>query len=223
MMRNILISSAAAICMLMPHSLGAYETPNPIPQDNKLEFQILRDGKPFGTHVIAFDKNGSEITADIKIDMEYTLGPLSLFEYSHSNKEVWKNNSPQSLQSITDDDGDVYNVSATWSSAELEIETQDARYDAPTSIFPTSYWNPAYLKADTLLNSQKGELEEIAITPLGTEKIAVMGEDINADRYKIDSVIPIEILHDTKTGQWVGLEFEARGSTISYKRLNPVR
>lgn len=214
---------AAFLSLFVPFQGQAYEVAGLIPSDQKIVFQILRDGEPFGMHTITFDREGENIVADINIEMDFSLGPLTLFEYSHNNQEVWKGDTPIKIQSVTDDDGDLYNVSARWSDVAAQVETQDTRFEAPKNSYPTSYWNPVYLKAETLVNTQKGQLEDIDVKSLGAEDITVGGDVIEVNRYNVDSTVPIQTLHDTRTGQWVGLEFEVRGSQISYKRLNPVR
>lgn len=191
-----------------------------IPQSNQLVFEITRNGQPFGTHKISFDKQGTETHVQIDINMQYDLGPITLFRYKHSNTEIWEDDQILSMTSQTNDDGDNYAVSASWGNV-VKATANGADFEAPANIYSTSYWNPAALKASQLLNTQKGRIEDVKVTNIGQEQIETANETVTADRYKVDTVIPLEVLYDTKTKEWVGLEFNVRGSDIKYRRITP--
>ena len=194
-----------------------------IPQDGELIFNILRNGNNFGQHRLFFEKEQDGTTfVDVEIEMKFSLGPINLFRYEHRNSEMWQGDKIVALDSETYDDGDQYQVQAEWNKEGVDIIAQQNQYNAPASIYSTNYWNPVILKADQLLNSQKGILEDINVTSLGTELFNVQGQDIEARKYQIEASIPIDIWYDLKTDQWVGLAFQVRGSDIRYERLTPI-
>ncbi len=194
-----------------------------IPKEGELVFNIIRNGKDFGQHRLFFEKEADGTTfVDVEIDMEYSLGPINLFRYEHRNSELWQGDNIVALNSETYDDGDAYQVQAEWTQQGVDIIAQQNQYNAPAGIYSTNYWNPVILQADQLLNSQKGIIEEIKVTPKGTENITVQGRSVEAQKYQIEASVPIEIWYDIKTEQWVGLAFEVRGSQIRYERLTPI-
>ena len=126
------------------------------------------------------------------------------------------------MKSKTNDDGKAYAVDASWGKG-VEVEANGERFEAPESLYTTSYWNPVTLKSDKLLNTQKGEVEDVRIQYVGQERFQTASETIDADHYKISASLPLEVWYDAKTKQWVGLKFAVRGSEIEYKRLTPVQ
>jgi hypothetical protein len=198
------------------------ETPIGVPKDNKIEFEILRNGKNFGSHELKFTRQGPAMVVDIAINMKYTAGPLTLFRYEHSNQERWLGNRLLGIKTKTNDDGENYLVEATWDRERIEVRTKDKLYDAPAGVLSTSYWNKSMLKRDKVLNTQYGKIEPIKVTYKGQTKINVAGEQRLTDAYIVQADIPIEVWYDTKTKQWVGLKFTARGAPIEYRRLNPL-
>lgn len=205
--------------MLCPMPVWA----SPLPPSGKIVFEVLRGGQSFGTHRIdvSEDESGRRV-AEIDIRLSAGLGPVTLFRYEHRNREVWDGDTLLSLESRTNDDGTDYFVQAErQEDGYYGIKHQDAAYDAPAPLFPTSYWNPAYLEVDRLLNTQKGHIEDIVITDKGTEMIETAFGKIAARRYDIAASVPITVWYAEDSGQWAGLAFTARGQDITYRRLTP--
>lgn len=215
-MKRILLSTVVVFFVVSPaHAV--------IPDSNEIVFDIIRNGKPFGEHRITFDQQGDKTHVQIDINMRYSLGPVTLFRYTHSNEEIWDGDKIISVRSQTNDDGEKYVVDATWGDVvkvDITDKGEKKTIEAPANIYSTSYWNPIALKAGQLLNTQKGRIEDVSVTKVGDEEALVGGESVMAERYAIDTVLPLEVLYDKKTKQWVGLDFEVRGSEITYRRSN---
>ncbi len=196
-----------------------------VPDSNEIVFEILRNGKPFGMHSVKFEQDGDKTRVLIDIEMKYKLGPITAFNYEHSNEEVWKGDQILSMTSKTDDDGDDYAVDATWGDkVEVDVtkNAEEEAYEAPKDIYTTSYWNIKSLKADKLLNTQKGEIEDVSLTKIGREEYSTSQETVEADHYKVEASLPLDLWYDAKTQQWIGLKFSARGSDFEYRRLTPI-
>ena len=192
-----------------------------IPQQGELLFDIYRNGKPFGTHRLVFDQDGDKTRVQIDINMEYALGPVTLFRYDHSNMEVWKGDNILSLVSETDDDGTDYKVEAAWG-RQMEVSVNGDNY-AAEPMYTTSYWNPVALKDDQLLNTQKGKIEPVTVQFLGVEEFQTPSQTLKAKHYSVEASVPLELWYEEKTGQWLGLKFNARGSDFEYRRVTPFK
>lgn len=199
-----------------------------IPQSKKIEFEILRDGRSFGTHTLNFSKDDQGNTiVDIDISMKYAIGPVTLFRYEHNNREVWRGNQLIKMDATTNDNGSKYAVTAFQGpNGIFDIRAQNddktEAYEIAHKIYPTTYWNKIALKSPALLNTQYGNFEPITKTIAPHKTFDIAGKKIKAVGYDIDASVPIRVWYDTKTHEWVGLSFEARGSAIEYKRLTPV-
>lgn len=198
-MRFILSLAIGFMLVFTPYIAQAAQG---IPADNTIEFEILRGGKPFGTHEIKFDKAGEQVTTLITIKMRYKAMGVTLFRYDHTNKEQWQGNKLISVNAVTDDDGRDYKV----------------QKDNLKNIYSSSYWNIKSISGTKILNTQYGTMDDIKVTKLASRKIDVAGKTINADVYKVDTTVPITVMYDKKTKQWVGLEFTARGAAVEYRR-----
>ncbi len=196
-----------------------------IPASNQIVFDIYRNGEPFGQHILKFKKEGDKTRVLIDISMKYDLGPITVFRYEHSNEEVWQGDKILSMASQTYDDGDDYAVKAIWGDVLKVDVTKDDKasaYEAPKELYTTSYWNKVSLKADDLINSQKGQIEDVEVTNLGRKDFTTGHDTVKADHYKVEASVPLELWYDAETDQWVGLRFKVRGSDIEYRRVTPI-
>ena len=145
-----------------------------VPEQKEIIFEILRDGEPFGMHSVTFETIQNALNVLVEIEMRVGLGPITLFRYQHTNEETWDGAQIQYLESRTNDNGKNYEVSATWGQT-LNVNANGRQYEAPKTLFTTSYWNPVTIQSDQLLNTQKGEIETITVDYLGTEKFRNRG------------------------------------------------
>ena len=82
---------------------GGAWTPEP---GDVIEFDVLRKGKPFGSHSVTFgeDSNG-RLTARTDVLLKAGLGPITVFKYELDATEVWQNGQLVSLNGEVNDDG----------------------------------------------------------------------------------------------------------------------
>lgn len=190
-----------------------------IPESGVIAFEILRDGKAIGTHRIKFSDGPEPDTtqADILIEMRIALGPIPLFKYRHENREIWRRNTPVSLISTTNDNGKDYSVGAQWTKNAVSVIINKAENREESSpLYPTSYWNIAMFESNRWLNTQKGGIENITV-----KKQTLRQDGREIILYDVDASLPLRVLYDARTKEWIGLEFEARGADMVYRRITP--
>ena len=203
---------AAAVGLLSASPLLA-EFPGAKP----IDFKVFRDGQPLGHHKVSFRRMGEELHVEIDIELEVKIAFVTLFRYSHQNREVWRDGRLVAIDTKTDDDGEAYWLSGRATDAGLEIEGSSGRVLAPADIMPTSYWNPGTIGQSRLLDTQKGRLIDVEIAPVGPEKITMAGERIEAQRYKVDGDLTLDLWY-TPDGDWAKTKFSARGADVIYNR-----
>ncbi len=182
-----------------------------------LNFRVLRDGDPIGSHRVSFRRVGEETHVHIALELEIGFGFITLFRYEHENREVWRDGRLLSLDARTHDDGDEHWVKARAGDAGLEVEGSTGRYLAPADTLPTSYWNKAMVGQTRLLDTQSGRLIDVEVKPAGRERIVVGGRAIDAQRYEISGDLQASLWYDLDD-RWIGMAFTARGSGIDYER-----
>lgn len=207
-----LTMGAAAMPLFGTGTAGAAS----IPDNRRIAFDVFRGDSPMGRHTLDFARDGNRTTVDVAIDLEVKVAFVTAFKYTHRNREVWEGDRLVSLDSSTDDNGDAYEVTVRPDGDGLRIVSNvHGTQTVPADTVPSSYWNARTLEASRLLDTGQGRMLDIDVRPEGEAAIRLRGQTAITDRYTIDSRIPIRIWY-TKAGQWVGLQFSARGSDVVY-------
>lgn len=213
-MRALVGLALAGGLMLAPAVVAQQAPPR------ELAFAVERDGAPFGTHRLSFSGSADALTVDIAIDLKVDFGPLTVFRYTHRNREAWQNGRLARIETRTNDDGDPFTVLGRASPAGFQLDQGEAAGLLPKDILPTSYWHRAALDRDLWLDTQSGRLRKVTIQRIGEEMISVAGETEKANRYRVSGDLAMDLWY-LPNGEWAGLEFKARGSTIRYRRITP--
>jgi hypothetical protein len=175
----------------------------PARANQKIEFAILRDGTPIGTHRVEIEEVRDETQVHVSIVLDIGFGFIPLYAYRHESREIWRNGRLISIESHTDDNGRTMTVSAHLSTEGLRVAGSGGNFVAPAETVPTSYWNPAMASERPLLDTQVGRILKVTRVPLGPGRWRLQG-DLNLEiNYSAD-------------GSWTGLRFHHKGSEFVY-------
>jgi hypothetical protein len=188
-----------------------------IPPSPGFDFEILRGGTPIGRHTIAFRRDGDNLHVDIEIEIEIELLFITVFRYSHRNREIWRDGRLVSIETETDDNGTPYRVRGHATADGFSVEGSDGRFVAPADIVPTSYWLPATTGQTVLLDSQRGRMVDVSIAQQGVDRLATASGPVEAQRYAVDGDLRLTLWY-TPEGEWAKIAFEARGERIEYRQ-----
>jgi len=185
-----------------------------------LKFEVALDDKPIGEHSLTFNRAPEgALEIGIAIDLAVKFGPFTVFDYTHRNASLWQDGVLQRMRSQTDDNGDRHDMTIDLALDQLQITNNGvAAPNAPRTMLPTTYWMASTVAQDRLINSQTGEILEVAIEDLGRETVPGPEGPIEATRYRMTGDLEIELWYDD-AGILVGLAFKARGSDVTYRLI----
>lgn len=208
--------TVAAMAVSIPLAAIAAR-PDAAPADPTIAFRVDRGGDPMGTHVLRFHEKADGLHVAIDISLAVNFGPLTVFRYQHHNEEVWRDGRLQSISTKTNDNGKEYWVKGKATAKGFEVDSSFAGpLTAPASIIPASYWNPAILKQTQILDTQKGRIFNVTVTPGAETREPVAGRMERVREYVMSGDLRLTLYY-TDTGQWVNLAFKARGSDVVYE------
>jgi len=214
--RRQLVAGGAACAMLRP-ALGA--TCN-VPTDQKLTFQVSRNGSPIGVHCVAFSRSGAMLTAQINAAFKVGFGLITFYRYQHSGTEIWHGDQFQSLQTTTNDNGTLFHVQAERSVGGIHISSS-GKPDRIVSgnALPLTHWAIAAMTAP-LFNPQTGETLRETVRTVGQANVMLAsGRTIPATGYALAGEAPIKDWFD-EAGVWAALDAIGKdNSLISYRRI----
>jgi hypothetical protein len=196
----------------------AFASPRTAAGTQPTVFSILHDGTEIGRHSVTYRQIGDTLHVDIAIDIEIRVLFIPVFRYRHRNSETWRGGRLISMRTETDDNGTAYWVEARATDDGLAVETPETRYLAPADTMPTSYWSKDTTGKATLLDTQRGRLVEVSVSPEGIQQIATSDGTVEAKRYDMAGDLELSLWY-TPAGRWVKTAFSVRGADIEY-RLN---
>ena len=217
--RRGMVSGLAAGAALAPAGLVPKPAWAGIPAARKLAFEVMRNGKPIGSHVLAFEPSGDTLTVRVAVDLAVRMLGLVVYRYQTRATETWRGGVLMAAQAETNDDYGRYAMSAQRQNGRMVVEgTAGPTYTAPANSLVSSHWNPAQLQAP-MISLQDGKLLEFAIAPKGRATIAARGTQLEAEHYALSGPHSLELWYD-RNRVWSKLKAVSwEGSEIDYRQV----
>lgn len=181
-------------------------------------FDVLREGSAIGHHSIDFTRSGGDLIVDVSIDLEVSFAFITLYRYTHRNREVWRDGQLYSINTRTDDDGTEHWVSGRATAEGFKVESDSGNAVLAADVIPSSYWHPDTREAETLLNTQTGELAQIKVAAGKTKNDLAMPWGPQAARsFEVSGDVDLNLWYD-ESGCLLKMNFAAPGdgSRIDY-------
>lgn len=216
MLKLIHVMTIAGLTLMsLPHAFAS-QSPFWTPNDGEtLNFDVLRQGKPFGKHIVTFDVEDNQINVQNEIELKVNFGPVQVFYYGHQSEENWVNGQLSEMAGETTKSGDVLTLKARRTPEGLEVNGSGFSGLLPADMIPSSHWNIQQVRSSAILSSENGEVLDIRVENLGEETILAGGTEIIATRYRLRSDLTVDLWYDAN-GRWVKCAFEARNQKIEY-------
>jgi hypothetical protein len=202
------------LCAIAAPNLALAE---PFPR--RLAFSVLRNGKTIGEQSMTFETGEALIVRSVA-EMKVKLGPVSLYHYRHEATEHWRGDMFQSLDTRTNDNGRMLQVSARREGDAIRIaQASGAQAAAAAQALPFTHWNRR-IAAAPLFNPQDGKLLKERAMPAGPGLITLAdGSSRRAESVVFRGDAAIEDWYD-QDGVWTALKGRLKdGSELEYRRL----
>ncbi len=183
---------------------------------DELDFAVLRNGEPVGTHVVRFHGGDGDLQITVDTNVVVKMAMIPVYRFAHHDDEVWHGGHLISLASTTNDDGTRHTLSVTRTDAALAVTGDGNATRLPPDTVPASLWNPATVGQDRLLNTLDGHAMAIQVADLGDDTVAVGGAPRPARHYRMAGDLARELWYDA-SGTLIKVRFKAKDdSDIEY-------
>lgn len=206
-----LAAPAAPTC---PSAAGSAQAALP-PGGERLEFDVLRNGKRVGRHVTHFAQDNGYLVVANEMSLRIRLLFIDAYRYRYRAVERWCNGQLVDLEAKVDDNGKRSTILASARGDRLEVTGPHGRADAPLGVFSTNHWHAGVLSAETVLNTLTGRLNRVRLKPC--EAAAAREGPSSARCYDYTGELSARVWYDA-SGRWVGLAFDGEdGSRFAYR------
>lgn len=203
--------SASASASLAGGGVGRWK-----PADgSRLEFDVLRNGQPFGRHVVAFRRKGDTLSVETDIDLKVMIGPLTVYHYVHDATETWIGGSLERVEARTKKDGRWRQLAVKAVQGGLDVAGAAFRGVLDKAVIPSTHWNIDQMSQAAMLSTETGEMLRMTVVDRGLETVRIGTGEIQARRYLVKSDLDAEFWYDAR-GRWVKCAFTAEGSRVEY-------
>lgn len=207
-----LIVFPVVAALLSPPAPGATPT-------REWRFTALLDNDVIGYQTFRLIDRGAEkvVVSEARYNVKFLF--MNLYNYTHEDKEVWRDDCLSRIDSRTNDNGSRFFVRGEREQSRLALETVDGSEQLPGCVLTFAYWNPRILQAKRLLNAQTGEYLNVEITAQGDDTVTARGRKQRAQRYRIKTRKFTIDLWYSQQQEWLALETTTEsGRRLRYRR-----
>lgn len=182
--------------------------------DKNWNFKVTLDGDEIGFHnfSIMHKADHQEIYSNARFNVKFMF--INVYSYKHDNVERWNGRCLDSINAITDDNGDLYNVSGKADNGAFLMNSSEHQKKYSSCIKTFAYWDPEFLEETILLNSQTGEMVEVNSEFIGKENLIHKGEEVTARHYRLNGEnLKIDLWYSLDD-EWLALESLTEGGRI---------
>ena len=183
---------------------------------DKILFDVVRDGEKVGFHEATFSGDEDDFWVTTRFELEIKFLFIRAYAFKYFSKANWKNGVLSEISISVDDDGEPFSLRGRQEAGEFVIESSKKKFKTSLPLFPTNHWNANVVKEKVVLNTLTGELNSVEIIARDVETLKSGHGEIKGQRYSYTGDLDNEVWYDQK-GRWVGMEFKGKdGSIITY-------
>jgi len=214
--RVILATVIAAIS-----TFGAFDKSAAADNGREWRFKVYLNDREIGYHSFQLADAGEEqrITSEARFKVKVLF--FNAYRYEHVNTEQWEGNCLERIEAATDVNGDAFSVLGAQRGDSFEVSTAEGSDSLPGCVKTFAYWNPEFLGASRLLNSQTGEYIDVQVVLVSeAETLSVKGQPVQATRYRLlADELEIDLWYSTDR-EWLALESKLeKGRKLRYELI----
>ena len=178
------------------------------------QFKVFLDDDEIGFHNFSLIDKGEhkEIYSKARFDVKFLF--INVYSYEHDNVEHWLGQCLKSINASTNDNGEQHNVSGKIDNDTFIVNTIQKQNTYVPCVKTFAYWDPEFLKENSLLNSQTGEMIDVESKFIDNEILTHKGQAIDARRYRLSGEnLQIDLWY-SDDDHWLALESLTEGGRI---------
>lgn len=183
----------------------------------RLEFEVLRQGQPFGRHTVTVSEVDGALVAESQAQLRANLGPVTVFRYEQTCRETWRGGALQDLDCTTQRNSRRTNVVASPGDGAMRVTGRGVETAFPLTALPSNWWSKPPASVREFINTETGGRMPVRITRMGRETY----NGIAAERVRVQGTLTLDLWYDD-AGRWVGCVFTTQGQRIEYRLVSPL-
>ena len=190
---------------------------------NKIEMEILRNGKVVGYNFYFFKRNNNELIVTNQILLEVKVFGATVFKIEGYGEEKYLDDKLISYSSKTIQNDKKKFVNLIFNKKDNNFDIKGSSYTgkAHSKNIIGSWWNHKILQASSQISPVSGSIKNQIVTFVGKENIEQYGKIYAVDHFKLkskdtnlskDKKFNFDIWYDNKTGKIIRVSYSAMGN-----------
>ena len=177
------------LIIFLTYSLDSYAHMAHYSKFDKIEMEILRDGKVIGYNYYFFKKNQNTITVTNKIKFTVKLFGATVFEIEGYGEEKYIKDKLISFNSKTQQNKKDKFVNLILDEKKNEFIIKGSSYSgkASTNNVIGNWWSHKILQADSQISPISGSIKEQLVTFIAKEKLELYEKTYDVEHFKLTS------------------------------------
>lgn len=177
-------------------------------------FDVYLDDKRIGTHSYEFVRAGETtvVSSDARFDVKFLF--FTAYRYRHTVTERWEDGCLRHIDAETTANGKRQTVDGRSDAGVFAIVEGDGLRRLEKCVMTFAYWNPDFLERARLLNPQTGEYLPVEVSEVDVAGLDESRVRLGSSAYRVSARGLQVTVWYSDSGDWVGLESEARGGRI---------
>ena len=201
--------------MLVVKTVQAEELTDAI--EKQWKFRVFLDDSEIGYHRVTLNYQQQIKRVNVEADFKVKFLFFTAFRYQHKAEEVWSDSCLTDIKATTNNNGDSLFIRKNNKSANFKLLSHAGEQQLEGCVRSFAYWDVELLKADHLLNTKSGEIEEVKLHKLGDSVLQFEDKNIPAIKYRLSLKDKSIDLWYSANMNWLALQSETEGGyQLSY-------
>ena len=183
----------------------------------RLVFDVLRDGETVGQHHLEFEREDSGLKVSVETALSVTRAFITVFRYEHKRVERWQDGRLLSLAGMTNDDGEETELSIVLKDKEYTRTVNGEDEQLAGSLGIASLWTQDVLDGGKMLSAENHEVYRVRADRLGREMIRLGSGEIEAEHYRLSGQLTRDVWYDPD-GRLAQVRYEDEGYVFEFVR-----
>ncbi|WP_439515405.1 DUF6134 family protein [Oceanibaculum nanhaiense] len=215
--RRLLVAGAATATAALPLFGSPAHASVPVSRD--IRFIALWQGSPVGAHHVTFRMEADRVTVSTRIDITVKVLFFTVFRLKHLAREVWRGGRLESVESTTEQDGALLEVSGHATGQGFRIVGSDGPYLADGHLMTSnSLWDIRVVRETRLIDVQHGGEIGLFSKLLGDTQPGMQQQQAAGQASQYHLITPYyagRVFYDGDQ-RWVRALIEYKGETVEY-------
>lgn len=161
------------------------------------------------------DREGARTIVDTELRIVATMLSVVVHRTTADHRQVWDGQRLSLFHSITDDDGDIREVEGHAVGDKFVIHGPAGEVDAPADVMPGNPWSIQFIRATTLMGSDRGTIAPITVREVADETLEIRGAALTARHFVVSGGGGVEVWYSPDDVP-VQFSFESHGVPITF-------